>query len=141
MHRVNIAAVIVSGVVFWLIQAGWYTVFGNAWIAAIGMPAERVAAAKANPSPWPYVVALAADVLVAYVITKVIVSGGPASVGRGLSIALMLWGGIVITEMLTNNSFEMRPLAVTLINGGSALAGMAACGLICGLWKKKQARA
>ncbi|MGA3209927.1 MAG: DUF1761 domain-containing protein [Terriglobales bacterium] len=137
MHRINLAAVAVSGVVFWLIQAVWFTVFGDAWIAAVGMPAERVAAAKAHPSFWPYVIALAANILIAYVISKVMISSGAASIGRGMMTAGTLWGGILMTDMLTSNSFEQRPASVTLINGGAALAGMMACGIICGAWKKK----
>ena len=137
MNRVHPGAVVVSGIVFWIIQAGWYTAFKGAYIAAVGLSPEAASAAQDHPSPWPYVTALLANMLVAYVISIVLVRTGEATVARGLIIALVLWGGLVMTQMATRNAFEMRPFSLLLINGGCALLGMLATGIICGAWTKQ----
>jgi hypothetical protein len=59
-------------------------------------------------------------------------------VSRGIIVALVLWGGIVMTTLATMYSFAQRPTALLLINGGSCLVGMLACGAICGAWPRKE---
>ncbi len=138
MSRVNPAAVVVSGIVFWIIQAGWYTVFRNPWIAGNGFSPEFIAEAKAHPSVLPYVTALLSNILIAYVISIVMRQSGAVAVSRGLIVALVLWGGIVMTTLATDYSFAQRPTALLAIDGGCSLVGMLACGIICGAWKKKE---
>lgn len=138
MSRVNPAAVVVSGIVFWLVQAGWYTVFGNAWIEANGFTPEFVAQAKAHPSILPYVTALLSNMLIAYVISIVMRQSGAVAVSRGIIVALVLWGGIVMTTLATEYSFAQRPTTLLALDGGSSLVGMLLCGIICGAWRKKE---
>jgi len=58
MGRVNPAAVVVSGLVFWFIQAGWYTALRQPYVDALGLSPDQVKEAMANctrprgKSPW-----------------------------------------------------------------------------------------
>ena len=138
MSRVNPAAVFVSGLVFWFIQAGWYTALRQPYIDALGLTPDQVKQAMENASALPYVTALLADILIAYVISIVMRQSGAVVVSRGIIVALVLWGGIVMTTLATMYSFAQRPTALLLINGGSCLVGMLACGAICGAWPRKE---
>lgn len=138
MSRVNPAAVAVSGVVFWIIQAVWYTCFRQPYMDAVNLPPEQIKRAIEHPSPLPYVTALLANILIAYVISIVMRQSGAVAVSRGIIVALVLWGGIVMTHLATLYSFEQRSTVLLAINGGSSLIGMLACGAICGAWKKKE---
>lgn len=138
MSRVNPAAVFVSGLVFWFIQAGWYTMLRGPYIDALGMTPEQEKQAMENASALPYVTALFANILIAYVIAIVMRQSGAVVVSRGIIVAIVLWGGIVMTVLATLYSFEQRPTMLLCINGGSNLVGMLACGIICGAWPKKE---
>ena len=138
MSRVNPAAVVVSGLVFWFIQAGWYTAFREPYMNALNITPEQMKAATENPSLLPYVTALLSNILIAYVISIVMKQSGAVVVSRGIIVALVLWGGIVMTTLATQYSFAQRPTALLLINGGSCLVGMLACGIICGAWPRKE---
>ncbi len=137
MKRVHPGAVIVSGIAFWMIQAGWYTAFGNAWIAAVGITPEMMARAKANPSPLPYIIGLVADIIIAGVIGHVTQQSGELTPARGAIVGFVLWGGILIATLATLYAFEMKPFSLLAINGGCALLGMLLSGVIVGAWTKK----
>jgi Protein of unknown function (DUF1761) len=137
MRRVHYGAVVVSGIVFWLIQAGWYTVFGQKWIDAIGMTPEQVAEAKAHPSPVPYITALVANLVIAYVISMVMLYTGEASPKRGALTGFVMWMGFVATVLATEYSFEQRPFSLFAIDAGCTLVGMIVAGAIVGAWRKR----
>ena len=134
--KTNYLAVGAAAIVYWLLQAGWYTMFGEAWVAAIGFDPAKAKVMEEAASPLPYVTALLANFVIAYVISSVMLHTGPASVGRGLRVAFLLWGGLVATNYATQYSFEQRSFTLFAINGGSALAGMLLSGVIVGAWKK-----
>lgn len=138
MSRVNPAAVVVSAIVFWLIQAGWYTGFRQPYVDAVGATPEQIKEAMEHPSPVPYLTALLANLLIAYVISIVMRQSGAVAVSRGIIVALVLWGGVVMTTLATLYSFEQRPTVLLAINGGCSLVGMLACGAICGAWPRKE---
>src|ERR1051326_6390956 len=138
MSRVKPMAVVVSGFVFWIIQAVWYTSFRQPYIDALGLSPEQVREASQHPSVLPYITALLSNILVAYVISSVMRQSGAVAVSRGMIVALVLWGGIVMTTLATMYSFEQRPTTLLAINGGSSLVGMLASGIICGAWGRKE---
>jgi len=137
MNRVHYGAVVVAGIVVWLLQAGWYTVLMQPYVEALGLTPEQVAAAKANTTFVPYVTALLGNIVMAYVLSVVLVRTGPVTVQRGLLTGFVLWMGLVATVLATNYSFEQRPFSLFVINGGCTLIGMLLTGLIVGAWKAK----
>src|SRR5437773_1620513 len=137
MNRINFAAVVVAAIVNWVVQAGWYTMLGEQWAAAAGITAEQIAQAKANPSFVPYITALLANLVIAYVIGIVSLRTGEPTVAHGMRVALVMWMGFVVTNLATGYSFEQRPFALLAINGGSTLIGMLLSGAIVGAWTKK----
>ncbi len=137
MRRVHYGAVVVAGIVFWLLQAGWFTAFSQAYINALGLTPAQVAETQAHPSPMPYITALMSNIVIAYVISMVMLYTGEATAQRGMLTGAVMWMGFVATALATDYSFEQRPFALFAINGGCRLVGMLLCGLIVGAWKAK----
>src|SRR5215469_14927082 len=130
--RMNYLAVVAAGVVYWLVQAGWYTVFAQQWLAGIGKTREQLS--QGGESPLPYTVSLVCDIAVAYVLAWVVTRTGEHSLGRGVAVGTLLWLGLVATTMETNYIFEGRSIELFAINGGVALLGMLLMGAIIGAW-------
>jgi hypothetical protein len=137
MYRINYAAVVAAGIVYWLVQAGWYTLLRDPYIAALGLTPDQVAAAEKNMSLVHYITALLANLVIAYVIGIVMLRTGEPTPAHGMRTALVMWMAFVVTTLATNYSFEQRPFALLAINSGSALVGMLLSGAILGAWKKK----
>lgn len=61
IFQVNIWAVLVSGVVYFVVGALWYSVFAEAWMKGIGKSREEL-----QPKTSNYVVSLVCEVLLMY---------------------------------------------------------------------------
>jgi hypothetical protein len=138
--RVNYVAALVSGIVYFVIQALWFTVFSGPWIAGLGWTPERVADAKAHAAPWPYVVAFIFNVIMALVLAKVMVGMNRVSAKCGAGLGAMLWLGLVLASMATEYGFEQKPASFTLISSGAVLVGLVVMGAIQGAWISRGAR-
>src|SRR5262249_49571381 len=103
---------------------------------AIGKTREQMGQGGGD-SPLPYIVSLICDIVLAYAIAWVVSHGVEPGAARGVSVAALLWLGLVVTTMETNYVFEQRPVRLLAINGGSSLIGMLIMGAIVGGWQKK----
>jgi hypothetical protein len=136
--RVNWAAVGVSGVVYWLFQAGWFTAFSQQWQNGLRMSAEELAAYKAHPNFIPYVIALVCNLILAFIIARVLALGGVWGMVRGFRIGLLV-GLVAALAMLTEMHFELKPWQFIAVSAGAPVAGCAIMGIILGAWKPKSA--
>jgi hypothetical protein len=136
MRRVNIWAVLVAGIVFWLVGGLWYAVlFGNQWMAAMGKRMDQI-----TPSPvWQYALTFAMELVIAAAIAWVTSRTGELNVKRGVRVALGMWLGLVAPTFVITYGFEQRPWTLYWINIGQFLVGMLLCGLIVGAWTSKGA--
>jgi Protein of unknown function (DUF1761) len=136
-NRINFIAVGLGGVLYWLLQAGWYTLFSNQWLAGVGKSMEELQ--QGGNLPLPYITSFVCDVVVAYVLAWVVARTGEQSAARGATCGILLALGIVAATLATNYSFEARPLGFFLVNAGCALVGFTIVGALVGGWKKKGA--
>jgi hypothetical protein len=134
--RVNWAAVGVSGIVYWLFQAGWFTAFSQAWQNGLRMSEEELAAYKAHPNFVPYVIALVCNLILAYLIARVLVLGGVWGLFRGFRIGLLV-GLVAALAMLTEMHFELKSWQFIAVSAGAPVVGCALMGIILGAWKPK----
>lgn len=136
-NRINFIAVGLGGLLYWLVQAGWYTFFSQQWAASVGKTMAELQ--QGGNSPLPYVLSLVCDVIVAYVLAWVVARTGERTAAHGAACGIVLALGIVAATLATNYSFERRPLQFFLINAGVALVGFTLVGALVGAWKKKAA--
>jgi hypothetical protein len=131
----NYVAIFIAAVAGWLTGAVWYNIFGNVWLAALGRTREDLNAKRGTPAfYWPFVLALAACGVMAWMLAGVIGHLGPGQVTlrNGLISAAFLWFGFVLTTMTVNNAFGGRKWALTVIDGGHWLAVLLVMGAIIG---------
>ena len=68
--RLNWAAILLAGVVDWLLGAAWFTAFASRWKAGLRMAPEEMQAYMSHPNFWPYIIALVCSIFMAYAIAR-----------------------------------------------------------------------
>jgi hypothetical protein len=134
--RVNWLAVLVSAILYWVLQAAWFTVFSQQWESGLRMRPEEIAAYKAHPNFWPYLIAFACNLVLAFIIARVLALGGVWTIIRGFRVGLLI-GLAIALAMLTEMHFELKSYLFIWISVGCPLAGCILTGLILGTWKPK----
>jgi len=138
VNKINHKAAIVAGIVYYGIQSAWFTVFGKAWLAALGKTLPQIMSELDGKPYWPlYVTAFVCDLVLAYAIAYVFSLTGARGAAAGMKLALVLGVFIVAPVTLTNYVFEMHPLALVVIDAGCAVFGFLVMGAIVGGWQKK----
>jgi Protein of unknown function (DUF1761) len=131
--RMNWLAILVAAIVHWLLGAVWFTVFSKPWTAGLRMPKEELDAAMAHPNFWPYVIAFLCNLILAFVIARLLAIGTHTLV-RGLRIGILV-GLAAAAAMVTEMAFEMMGQTFMVISAGYPLVGCILMGIILGAWK------
>jgi hypothetical protein len=130
---VNYLAIVIAAIVAWLAGAGWYMALGRTWTAALGWTPERAQAARSEPSAYrPFVYTFVAELIMAWTLAGLLGHIGPLSLRSGVISAALCWLGLVMTTMLTNNSFARRDWRLLWIDGGHWLLVLLLMGAIIG---------
>jgi hypothetical protein len=133
--RINSVAVIVAAVAYWILGALWYGVaFAKPWMALEHMSPEQ--AQSMNPV-LSYVITFLLNLLIAYAIGLICVWRNANTFGRGASVGVLLWIGLVGPVTYTTYMYEMRPWQLFAINELFPLFGFVLMGAILGAWTKK----
>ena len=136
MGGINHIAVWVAGIVHFMLGAGWYTAFGQSWMAAIGKTEAQIKAEQPNMA-IPLIIAVVVAVIIAYTLAWLLPRIGAQSAAAGAKTGAALAVALIATTMAMNYGFEARSITLWLINSGYMIAGMAVMGGIIGGWKKK----
>jgi hypothetical protein len=131
---INIWAVLVAAVVYWLLGAAWFTILRDPWLASVGKTMEQLQGAV--NAGVAYGVALVSNLIIAYVLGWVVVRTGGQTAVRGITVGALLWVGLVGTTIGTAFIFEGRSLEGFVLTAGYPLVGMLLMGAIVGGWKK-----
>lgn len=132
--KINIWAVVVAAVLYWLLGAAWFTAMSAPWLTSIGKTMEQLKQEAANPG-LAYTVAFLANLVIAYAIGWVTVSTGEQTVMRGVTIGALMWIAFVGSTIGTAYIFEGRSFAGFWLTAGYPLVGMLLMGAIVGGWK------
>ncbi|HET7102542.1 MAG TPA: DUF1761 domain-containing protein [Terracidiphilus sp.] len=138
--RINYVAILIAAIVCFLLEAGWYSFFLDAWLSGIGRSRQWMLQTGINPA-LQYGAALVAAAVVAIALSCTIQLTGPQTMLRGIRVGALLWVGLVATTWGTEYVFEVRPVSLFAINGGLWLLNLVVMGAIVGGWKKKPAAA
>ncbi len=124
-------AIVIAGVIGYAAGAVWYWALGKPWMAAVGLTPAMI---RAKSSPWPFVVAFVADLVMAAALAAIIGATGAAAVTlrHGIATAFLVWLGFVLTTMAANNGFARRKPILLAIDGGHWLVVLVLMGGIIG---------
>jgi Protein of unknown function (DUF1761) len=127
---INYLAVVVAAVAGFALGWGWYTVFGKAWMTALGKSKEECE--KGQRSLTPLIIAAVSCLLMAWMLAGLMGHLANVTIRGGVISAVFVWIGFVLTTVATNHAFEgMKPL-VTTIDAGHWLAVLILMGAIIG---------
>jgi hypothetical protein len=132
---INYWAVLVAGALGFILGGVWYRLLAEPWKAAHGFSTQQIRAHHGKgAAPWPLVIALAGDLIMAGILAGVIGHLGAVTVKNGVISACFLWFGFVFTTLTVNNTFGMRSYKLVLIDGGHWLASLILMGAVIGAW-------
>lgn len=134
---VNLFAVLLAACAGYMFGAAYYMLLSRPWLAASELSdAQRIRVeGGAGRSPAPFVIALLAQFLMAYMFAALQGHLGPAAftVKGGLMSGFFLWAGFVLTTIVTNYSFGLRRPSLMLIDALHWLGVLLIQGAVIGL--------
>lgn len=134
----NFSAIFVCAVLNMVLGVVWYAfIFSKAFIQLMGITPEHMSDPEAQRAAvHGYFASFFSSVLMAFVLSHFIIYMDIQSAVDGLKIALLAWLGFVITTMLPNHYFSMKPLKLALINIAYPMVGLSLMGIILAMWRK-----
>jgi len=134
--QVNVWAVLAATVSSFVVGMVWYApqVFGERWRKLIKMDEKTM---KKGPGSQAWLLTVAGALLQAYVLAHVTYLSSKfftdySWMTAALSSAFWIWAGFQLSMILTHDSFEQRPLILTVLTAGNQLATLLAMSLVIG---------
>ncbi|SDD62933.1 DUF1761 domain-containing protein [Ruegeria marina] len=108
----------------------WYMVLAEPWMQASGVPRDEDGKPKGGMKPAVLAMSFVLQLIVAGMMRHVFALSGIESPGAGLVAGIGVGLFFISPWVALNNLFAMRPLRLSLIDGGYATVACAAMGLI-----------
>jgi hypothetical protein len=133
---VNNIAVLVSGVVIFVVGGLWYSplLFAKRWMALIGKT-EAELKASAGSMPTSYLLVFLCGLVTAWVMALVVGNFAPASAMDGALIGALCWLGFAGATSYGTALFSGKPKALWLIDSGFNLIAFVVAGTILAVWR------
>ena len=115
----NWIAILIAGAAGFGFGALWYGLFGKVWMDAAQISEEDINSSDGEngPSALPFIFAIVANLIMAFTLAG-IMGHMIVDVRNGLITAGFVWLGFIVTTMMVNYSFQMRPFLLTVIDAG-----------------------
>src|SRR5205814_7334198 len=92
--HVNYLAVLVSGIVIFLLGGLWYSVlFKKPWIRLMGIPEEKMKEGSGGAMPLLFLMAFLCGLLTAYIEAIIVNHFPPQTLARGVFVGTLVWVG------------------------------------------------
>ncbi len=131
---VNYLAVVLAVVSSIVVGSIWYAppVFGKMW-----MKLARVDQKEAAKNGWrPIIISILVSFITAYVLAHAVYLAnyyfGSSFLQDALTTAFWLWLGLIAARFITHDSFECRPLKLTVLNIAHEFVTLMIMGAIIG---------
>lgn len=138
MHlpEVNYLAVVVSGVVIFLLGGLWYSaLFTKKWVALQGKTEEELKASVKTPMPLLFAGAFISGLLVAWVLAVLSNHFIEMTAMRGAMVGVLCWIGLAGATSFSTAQFSGKPLQLWMIDSGYNLVSFVIAGAILGAWR------
>lgn len=129
----EILQVLAAAAASWVFGAIWYMALAKPWMAAAGVPVGPDGR-PAGASAAPFILSAVMMVVVAGMLRHVLATGGVATIGAGTVSGLGVGAFFITPWIAINNAYGMRPVALTIIDGGYAILGCAIMGAVLTAW-------
>jgi len=135
LPHVDYLAVLVSGVVIFLLGGVWYSklLFARPWMTLMGKSPEELKA-NAGPMPVNLLIAFICGLISAYVLAALMNHHQPVDIARGAKLGAVCWLGFTAPPTLATATFSSIPKKLWLINAGYDLVSYVLAGMILAYW-------
>jgi hypothetical protein len=133
--HVNYLAVLVSGVVIFILGGLWYSLlFKKPWVRLMGIPEEKM---KEGSGAMPVLLLMAflCALLISYVEAIIINHFPPQTLGRGVFVGTLLWIGFAAPTSFSTAIFSMTKKPLWFINSAYNWVSFVAAGMILSVWR------
>lgn len=129
----NYLAIVAAAAAGFFFGAVYYMLLCKPWEKAVGL--EKSNRSK-NMSPIPFVIAIIANLVMAWVLAGVIghLGAGQVTVRNGVISGAFIWFGFVLTTIAVNYGFAGRKPILTVIDTGHWLGVLLVMGAVIGLF-------
>jgi hypothetical protein len=128
----NYLAIVVAAVAAYIFSAIYYTALSKPWMKAADIKKNRK-----PKTPWlPFVVAAAADLVMAWMLAGVVGHLGPGqvTVKNAVLSGAFIWFGFVLTTVAVNYAFAGRKPLLSVIDNAHWLGVLLLMGAVIGLF-------
>ena len=129
----GLIAVIAAAAASWVLGAVWYMALSKPWLRATGIECDENGKPK-DQSALPFVLSAVCMLLVAGMMRHILAMAGIASSGAAAVTGLGIGLFFIAPWIMINNAYGGRPALLTLIDGGYAVLGCTAIGMVLGLF-------
>lgn len=133
--NVDYLAVLVCGVVIFLLGGVWYSklLFARPWIALMGKTEEEMKASS-GPVPLLFLGAFVCGLVSAYVLAALLNHHQPVTVARGAKLGAVCWLGFTAAPTFATALFSSIPKRLWAINVCYDLVSYVLAGMILAYW-------
>ena len=128
----NYLAIVVAAAAAYVFSAIYYTLLSKPWMKAVELKKNRK-----QEAPWlPFVIAAAADLVMAWMLAGVVghLGAGQVTVKNAVLSGAFVWFGFVLTTIAVNYAFAGRKPLLTVIDAAHWLGALLLMGAVIGLF-------
>ena len=132
---VNYLAVVVAGIVIFVLGGLWYSrvLFANRWIALMGKTEEEMKASS-GPTPVLLLLALACGMAIAWAMAVVLNHFPPYTLPRAAAVGFFCWLGFAAPTSFATAIFSSTPKQLWLINSAYNAVSFVLAALVLASW-------
>jgi hypothetical protein len=124
---INYLAIVIAALAGFGFGAVYYMSLAQPWLNAVGLTRSELSQSKT-----PFLIAIGANLIMAWVLAGLIAHMGPATVRSGIISGAFCWLGFVITSLSVNYAFSNRKPMLTVIDGAHWLGVLLIMGAVIG---------
>ncbi|KIC20508.1 DUF1761 domain-containing protein [Leisingera sp. ANG-Vp] len=130
----ELVSVIAAAAAAFVLGAVYYGALAKPWVEAAGVECDETGKPKGGQSPAIFAMAFVLQLIVVGMMRHVFTLSGIDSLGAGLVGGAGVGLFFISPWIALNNMYGMRPVKLTLIDGGYATLACAAAGAVLGLF-------
>jgi uncharacterized protein DUF1761 len=135
MPRMNYWAILVSALAAFALSFVWYSAFAEPMLrlhpGSPGTPAAMV-----RPTAWKMGAEVVRDLILAFVLARLVRGLGISTWTAGAGLAVLLWVGFPFVLWTGAIMWENVPLELAAIHAGDWLAKLLVIAMIVGAWRR-----
>lgn len=127
-------SVILAAVASFAVGAVWYMALAEPWMQATAIPRDADGQPEGGQDPKVFALTFVMQLLVAGMMRHIFSLSGIDNIGAGAVAGLGVGLFFISPWIVINNAYGMRPLRLSLIDGGYATLGCAVMGAALALF-------